>query len=285
MSINQRRSHLSLSTLAALSLLSATAAQAADWSDTYLGYRYGTEFREPTNANHISKDIVQFTHASGYKLGSNFLNVDTLMSDSKDPANGANSKGAQEIYITYRNQLSMGKAFDLPTKVGPLSDVALTAGFDFNSKNTAFAPNKRALVFGPTLKFDVPGFLDVGLWYYREQNHKGVGSPPNPNVTFDGALMLSTSWGIPFQAGGAPMKFQGFLNYIGSKGLDYNNKSTAPETLMRTSVMLDVGQVVYGRKNSVWAGIGYEYWNNKFGNQPGVGTRVSAPQLQLEVHF
>ena len=31
--------------------------------------------------------------------------------------------------------------------------------------------------------------------------------------------------------------------------------------------------------------VGYEYWHNKYGNQPGVGTQVNAPQFQLEWHF
>lgn len=283
MSLN-RHSPIALSALAALCLVSASAAQAADWSDTYVGYRYGTGFHEPNNPNSIKKNIVQFTHSSGYSLGSNFLNVDTFLSDNNDKANNS-ADGAHEIYITYRHQLSMGKAFSLPTKVGPLRDVALTAGFDLNSKNTTFAPNKRAWVLGPTFKFDVPGFLDVSLLYYSERNHKGIPGTPHPNLTFDGTYMLSTSWGIPFQLGSAPMKFQGFANYIGSKGLDYNDKPTANETLLRTSLMVDVGQMAAGRKNTIWAGIGYEYWRNKFGNQPGVGTKVNTPQLQLELHF
>jgi hypothetical protein len=54
---------------------------------------------------------------------------------------------------------------------------------------------------------------------------------------------------------------------------------------MRRSLMLDVGQVVAGRKGIVFAGVGYEYWQNKYGYPPGVGTQVPAPQLQLEWHF
>jgi hypothetical protein len=46
-----------------------------------------------------------------------------------------------------------------------------------------------------------------------------------------------------------------------------------------------VGQLPFNRKETVFAGIGYEYWHNKFGDQPGVGTQVNAPQLQIEWHF
>ncbi|MEO6852619.1 MAG: outer envelope protein, partial [Rhodoferax sp.] len=69
---------------AAAALTTGTLAQAADWSDTSIGYRYGNSFREPFNPSDISKNIVNITHASGYKYGSNFLNLDILESDSTD---------------------------------------------------------------------------------------------------------------------------------------------------------------------------------------------------------
>ncbi|MBL8352005.1 MAG: outer envelope protein, partial [Burkholderiaceae bacterium] len=59
---------------AAATLAAATpAVHAADWSDTYLGYRYGTKFAEPFNPNDIAKNIFNLNHASGYKYGSNFF--------------------------------------------------------------------------------------------------------------------------------------------------------------------------------------------------------------------
>jgi opacity protein-like surface antigen len=60
---------------AALAVLAccASAAQAADWSDTSLSYRYGTKFAEPFNDNDITKNIVNFSSVSGYKYGKNFL--------------------------------------------------------------------------------------------------------------------------------------------------------------------------------------------------------------------
>ena len=48
------------------------SAQAADWSDTYIGYRYGTKFAEPFNNQDIAKNIVNLQHVSGYKYGVDF---------------------------------------------------------------------------------------------------------------------------------------------------------------------------------------------------------------------
>ena len=83
-------------TAAAAALLACgLGAQAADWSDTSIGYRYGTDFAEPKNPNKISKDILNLTHVSGYKYGTNFFNADLLMSDDKDPGGKNATNGAQ----------------------------------------------------------------------------------------------------------------------------------------------------------------------------------------------
>ena len=264
-------------------------AAAEDSSDTFIGYRYGTRFREPHIPSEITKNIVEFAHASTYRYGSNYLNIDYFKSDSKDPASGTDSGGAAELYLTYRHQLQYGKVTGTPLAFGVIRDAGLTAGFDLNTKDNAAAARKQVIVVGPTLKFDVPGFLDVGLWYYRERNHCGI--PPclepgaRSEVTFDPTYLINATWGIPFEVGSVPLKFQGFVNFVGSKGKDYTGHDTAKETLLRTSLMVDVGQVLASHKGTVYVGVGYEYWHNKYGNQPGVGTQVNAPQFQVEWHF
>ena len=149
----------------ALSAMGAMqSAQAADWSDNSIGYRYGTKFAEPYNNQDITKNIVNFTHASGYKYGSNFLNVDLLMSDSKDSS-------AQEAYIVYRHTLDFGKIAGKDLKWGPIRGFGFTGGFDWNTKNdTGYASKKRMLVVGPTLMMDVPGFLNISLFALFESN-------------------------------------------------------------------------------------------------------------------
>ncbi len=131
--------YVSVATL--LGCMSA-GAHAAAWSDTFVGYRYGTQFMEPNNPENVEKHILQFTHASGYSLGQNFFNLDLLQSSNEDPASNSDS-GATEAYLTYRHQLHAGGVFDEPVAFGPVRDMALTFGFDLNTKNTGFAPRKR----------------------------------------------------------------------------------------------------------------------------------------------
>lgn len=139
-------------------------ANAFEWRDTSIGYRYRTDFQEPYNGNNISKNIINLSHAGGYKYGNNFFNIDLLMSDGTD-------KNTQEAYIVYRHTLDFAKVTGTDIKFGPVRSLGLTAGFDWNTKNDPFyASRKRMLVLGPTVKFDVPGFLDVSLLALRESN-------------------------------------------------------------------------------------------------------------------
>ena len=50
--------------------------------------------------------------------------------------------------------------------------------------------------------------------------------------------MLNLTWMRPFKVGNHAAKFQGFVNYVGEKGEDYNDKDTAAETLVRTALMV-----------------------------------------------
>ncbi|MBR9830465.1 MAG: hypothetical protein GYB41_17840 [Oceanospirillales bacterium] len=273
-------------TISALALAVSATPQlsAATWSDTYIGYRYGTEFTEPNNDRDIERHILQLTHASGYAYGQNFFNLDVLQSDENDPANGSapgEGDGALEAYLTYRHQLHLGKVFDKDLSFGPVKEVALSAGFDLDTKNTAVAPRKQLLLVGPTLKFDVPkGFLDFSVFYAHERNHNGLRPAGQRDITFNDYTVYNVVWGLPFQAGPVPMKFQGFANYNTAKG-----QGTDDEILARPSLMVDVGQLAFDKSNTLWAGIGYEYWNNKFGIQGVPGVDTHAPTFNMEWHF
>lgn len=258
----------------------AGQARALTWSDNYLGYRYGSAYAEPAIVPSISKHIVSYTHASGYQYGSNYLSVDVLMSDRNDPA-ASGTQGATEVYGVYRHNLSLsavsGKSF---SREG-LRDVALTVGGDWGDKNDAFAARTRKLRVGPTLSLDVPGFLDVGVYWQKEWNHNGI---VNQDVSFTPAPVLGAAWGIKFGATSLPLEFKGFLDYSAAKGKDGFGLDTRNELLLRMFLMADVSGW-FGSSNRLWVGPGYEYWHNKFGNQPGVGTRASTPMFNVEFHL
>ncbi|CAN5241046.1 hypothetical protein BH11PSE10_BH11PSE10_01600 [soil metagenome] len=282
--------HVSMKRAAAVAVISATAfasAHAADWSDTSIGYRYGTKFAEPFNSEDISKNILNLNHVSGYKYGSNFFNVDLLLSDKKDPSSATSKDGAHEVYIVYRHTLDMEKVLGTPFKFGPVRGVGLTAGFDANTKTDAgYNSKKRMLVLGPTLMFDVPGFLNVSLLLLKESNapYNTFSGVATPRYDYKTHAMLTAAWGIPFNIG-IPLSFEGFANFIASKGNNEFGGGTAPETNIDAQLMYDLS----GGKNTFKLGFEYQYWRNKFGNNhagpAGKGAFAKTPMIRAEYHF
>lgn len=282
--------HLAPLTLAIGALAAAsTPTHAADWSDTSISLRYGTAFAEPFNNNpdgsrkDIKKAIVGLTHVSGYKYGSNFFNADVLVSNSDDPGSDT-EEGAQEVYVVYRHTLDFGKVTGNPIKFGPVRGLGLTAGFDLNTKNDSYGSKKRMLVLGPTMMFDVPGFLDASVLLLWESN------APNgvKRYTYDTHPALSLAWGIGI--GSLPLTFKGYGLWIGSKGTNEFGGGTKPETHIDAQLMLDAGAVAGGPPKTFYVGVAYEYWRNKFGNPtttPGAGPGATArtPMLRAEYHF
>lgn len=267
----------------ALALFSAGEAAALEWMNNSVGFRYGQQFTNPNNPNKFAKRIYSFTHASGYQYGSNFFNLDVFLSDNRDPRKGTDH-GGSEVYAVYRHQLFASRVFDQKQGDGLIKDYAFTAGFDVNRNNNRASSNKRAIVFGPTLKFNTVGVLDLSLLYYRERNQTGIPGARHEEMTSDGTYNLNLTWLRPFQVGDHAAKFQGYINHVGEKGEDYNNKDTAAETLMRTSLMV-AARPGKNIKPNLWFGVGYEYWHNKFGVDGGRGSRTSTPTLNMEFSF
>jgi nucleoside-specific outer membrane channel protein Tsx len=269
----------------------ASSALASEWSDTSLGYRYGTKFGEPYGSNDITKNILDLQHVSGYKYGINFFNVDMLLSDSKDPASVGSTSGAYEVYVVYRNTLDLGKVTGGNYKFGPVRGIGITAGFDMNAKADAgYNSKKRMLVLGPTLMFDVPGFLNASLLELWESNapYNGYSGTGVPRYSYKAHPMLSFAWGIPFSLG-IPLSFEGYCNFIASKGKNEFGGDTKPETNFDAEVMYDMSGAFGAGKNTFKVGFEYQYWKNKFGNDhsgyAGSGAFAKTPMIRLEYHF
>jgi nucleoside-specific outer membrane channel protein Tsx len=276
---------LSLTLLAGCACL----AQAADWSDTSLSYRYGTKFAEPFNNNDITKNIVNFSSVSGYKYGKNFFSVDLLMSSELDPSAAGSNSGAHEAYALYRHTLDLGKVTGGNWAFGPARGVGITGGFDYNSKTDAgYNSKKRMLVLGPTLMLDVPGFLDVSLLALWESNapYNTFTNQATPRYSYKTHAMLTGAWGIPFNIG-IPLSFEGYANFITAKGKNEFGGGTAPETNIDMQIMYDMSGAVGAAKNTFKVGVEYQYWKNKFGNpdKNNPGATAKTPMVRAEYHF
>ena len=243
-------------------LLGCTSAMAADWSTDSIGYRFAPSGSEPGVSNKVSKNILTFTHVSGDKLGSNFFTIDLLKSNKSDPSNGG-ATGAQEWYGFYQRNFSLSAMTGNKGGYGFAKDLNLTARVDAGTKNTTFAPSPLKLRLGMSASMPVTaGFWDVGVEAYKETNNNGI---VGKSVSFKVAPALVSAWAIPVGGVGT---FGGFVSIVGPKGKDGFGADTATETLARATFMFDV----MGPKSGLTAGIGIEYWKNKFGNNNAIAS-------------
>ena len=274
------------------------SAQAATWSDTSIGWRYGTQFAEPYkndadgSRTDITKQIFNLTHASGDKYGSNFFNVDLLQSNDEPNSTQSNNKGTQEAYVVIRRYLDLGAITKTNLSVpGYIRGAGLTAGLDWNTKNDSYSSKKRMWVVGPTIQFDVPGFLDFSILALVESNDPSSDTPrfgySSGRYTYDTHAAAQFTWGIPIAK--TPLSFEGYALWIDSKGKNESGGDTKAETHIDARVMYDLSSVIGLKGSKLRAGAGYEYWKNKFGNDTdgfaGKGATASTPMVRVDYHF
>jgi nucleoside-specific outer membrane channel protein Tsx len=273
-----------LALLALCALVLAVPAHAEDWSDTSIGYRYGTQFAEPYNTHLVTKNIFFLTHAGGYKYGTDFFNLDMLQSDSNDPAAGT-SDGAQEAYVVYRNTLDAGKIIGKSLSMGPIRGAGLTLGFDWNTKNDAgYQSKKRMLVLGPTLMLNVPGFFNIDVLALDESNDpSGISS----RFTYSPHVAVGGEWGIPVVTVlTVPISFEGFGLWIASKGANEFGGPTAAETNIDAELMFDMSALIGAPAKTFRLGPEYQYWDAKFGTPDSVvGSIANTPMFRSDYHF
>lgn len=249
-----------------LALLPFITAHAADWSDTEIQLLTGNRFHDNGNDVNIGKTILTLQHASGYKYGRNFFFVDMVKSNSKD-------NNAGEVYGEYYHTLSVAKVGGLDWSKNFLKDVGLTVGLNYGTKNSAFGPNPKVLLAGPTFDLNLPGFafFNVDLLAYRDLGtFTGFGGGKLCGST-SSTYQLTPAWNLPFSIGPAKFSFEGFVDVIGRHG-------TCERTVLaQPQLRWDVGNH-FGKPGTVFLGIEYQYWRNKFGI---AGRKESFPQAML----
>jgi nucleoside-specific outer membrane channel protein Tsx len=140
---------------------------------------------------------------------------------------------------------------------GPIRDVGLTAGINAGNKNSQLHPKPRVYLAGVTVGFAVAqGFLKVDALSYQDHSCS-AGTPRCPD--YRGTYQVTPSWNLPFSIGSVDAEFTGFIDYIGSRGA-----GTVRQTLSQPQLRVDVGKY-FGHRGSVYAGVEYQYWTNKFG--------------------
>jgi len=160
-----------------------------------------------------------------------------------------------------------------------------------NTKTDAgYNSKKRMAVAGPTFMMDVPGFLNIGVLALWESNapYNTFSGVATPRYSYDVHPMITMAWGIPL-AFAPGLSFEGFANFIASKGKNEFGVDTAAETNIDMQIMYDLGPLLGAHKNALKVGLEYQYWENKFGNNAsgaaGSGATAKTPMIRVEYHF
>ena len=284
--------------LAVASVVSMAAAAPASaeifFQDTYVSVRNLWQDKQPGYAGAVDEAALNISYANAYTYGSNFVSLDLENFGHQDPANIIGYQGqkatssSMEFYGVFRTTLS-GNALTNSKKfaIGPFSDIGFEVGADICTQDDVFASYKRMVVAGPQFSIAMPkGFWNVSLHISKEWNTDAYA--PKGATSFDAVPELETAWLYPFSVGSVPVKFTGFLNVVAPTGRgDPGEAKAGTEILAHPKLMVDVGALMGGKPGQFDAGVGYEYWYNKFGNQSKnlVGTQQNAFFVEAGYHF
>jgi hypothetical protein len=256
-----------------------------------ISYWYGSSYRTPFvidpqtgKAASIRRDSIEYMHAGRSGMLSSFADVFVSQSDMAEPA-AKGGTGATELYTIFRPAVSLNAlTHSTVFHVGPLRDVAFDTGANLETKNSSFAPGERTIYIGPKLEFAVPrGFVNVGLHLRKEWNHEGVlGKSENYDPDFN----FEPAWMIPFAIGRFHFSCAGFADYNTPKGKDSFGSQTVGEFLLRTTLAVDAGALLFGRAQMLELSGGFWYWQNEYGKAASnPGAQQMTPLVGMTFHL
>jgi len=252
--------------LALCALLLAPVAQAKTlWSDNSLSLLKGNDYTVPYTYTSEDEErvVVTFEHVSGHSWGDLFLFVDRLDS----------SEDNRETYVEVSPRLSLGKITGSDMKMGIIKDVLLGGTVEWLSVPSADLPNdKTNYLIGPALDLALPGFAYFQLnTYYRDNDGDQKSN-----------WQLTPVWGLPFSLGSAKFLYDGFIDWRSG------TEDSHAETNFTSQLKWDVGNTLFNAEKTLYVGIEYVYWRNKFGIEDGsmpFDTNEKNINLLIKAHF
>ena len=227
-------------------IMNPTASGALDWSTTELHYQAG-QILNPFTDDYHSTQILTFQHASGWKYGTNFFFIDLIDDNHDDGYNDTDFYG--ELYLNF----SLGKITGYDFSVGALKDIGLIAGL-----NVSGDANAKKYLPGIRFSWDVAGFsyLNTDITAYIDDS----------DTQQKDSFMFDVNWAYPFDIGNHSFAIQGHAEYIGARE-GVNNSDVEAHILAQPQFRWDVGKALLGTEDTIFAGIEYQYWNNKLGTK------------------
>ncbi len=227
------------------------AAPAVTVAQTEFHYQYG-RLANPFSGTRNFTHILTVQQASSWSLGDSFVFIDILEDGVADGFNDL------EFYGEWYPTLSFGKLADRTVGGGPVRDIALIGGMNFDGDANVFK-----WLPGARLSWDVPGFVffntDLTAFIDASSGLERGGAPRTSD-----SFMFDVSWGAAFDLGSQSFWFTGHAEYIGGVTNELGD-AVKGWILAQPQLGWDIGKAMTGSPGQLFLGVEYQYWWNKLG--------------------
>lgn len=196
-----------------------------------------------------------FENATAHNWGNTFFFID------RDQGRGR-LDGINNTYGEFAPNLSLSWLTGSDLSFGPVQDVFLASQYEFGGGNET-----NNYMFGLGLGWDLPGFNYFRTSFYRVNNE-----------TVDSDLQLTVVWGLPFAVGPALFLIDGYIDWSTAESDHESEFQFTPQ------IKLDVSNF-WGNPGVLYAGVEYQYWNNKFGLDDTLIDTQSSVSALVKFHF
>ena len=221
-----------------------------EWTSNNIQVLHGSGFKLGTD----ERSTVTVEHANGWRYGDNFMFIDFIQRDDV----------GLEVYGEWYPRLSLSRLSDKNLSFGIFRDFFVVGGINASTEPDGDSFKAYLLGLGTSFNLRGDGVINLNV---MAQKHDQVNST---------GIQITPSWSIPFELGKMKLRFDGFIDWVSA-----DSSGGKPFILAQPQLLLDVGHLI-GHSGSIYAGIEYYYWRNKFGID---GIHDKALQGMLKIVF
>lgn len=226
-----------------------TAAQA--WSAFNVQYLYGSNYElEPEQV-----DILTLEWVNGWTYGDNFAFVDITNFVQGDNA----------VYGEWAPRLSLSKITGKDFSAGPIQDVLLSGTVELGEDISNY-------LIGAAIDLAIPNFNFFQVNGYLREDPELAGS----------TWQMTVVWSADFEIGQTRWSFSGFIDWAGSEGQSGTPAYSKRNFHAQPQLLLDLSHLLNQPEGSLYAGVEWLYWHNRFGI-PGITESVA--QAMVKANF
>ncbi|WOT05495.1 outer membrane protein OmpK [Shewanella youngdeokensis] len=243
-----------------LALIVSPAALADNiihWWDASITALYGDNY---DLAPSDSQTTLTFETAGGWQYGDWFAFQDVIY------FNGANAGQDNTTYGEISTRLSASKILGKKVAAGPLTDFSLALTFEEGEGPV------ESFLYGVGMDIKAPYFSYFQLNTYRRH---ATGSLNNSD-----GWQLTPVYRMDFPVGNSNIVLDGYIDWVFATDED----SYQANFHFNPQLKYDLGAVVFGehKKNKLFMGIEYDFWQNKYGVD---GIDQSTYSVIAQYHF